>query len=69
MKSRDIITGGHMSWTRICKMAHKHQKQLPHELHNLYRLWLLTRPTQPDEDVLTVLDLPERLCKGKGSIK
>ena len=71
MKSRDIITDGHMSWTRIilCKMVHKHQKQLPHELHNLYRLWLLTTPTQPGEDFLTVLVLPTRLCEGKGSIK
>ena len=25
--------------------------------HSLYRLWLSTRPTQPGEDVLTVLDL------------
>ena len=69
MKSRDIITDGHTSWTRICKMVHKHQKQLPHELHNLYRLWLLTRPTQPGEEILTVLDLPKRLCEGKGPIK
>ena len=49
MKSRDnvIITDidGHMAWSRMCKMVHKHQKQLPHELYNLYRLWLLTRPT------------------------
>ena len=43
MKSHDIITDGHMSWTRICKVVHKHQKQLPHELHNLYRLWLLSQ--------------------------
>ena len=69
MKSRDIITDGHTSWTRICKMVHKHQKQLPHELHNLYRLWLLTRPTQPGEEILTVLDLPKRLCECKGPIK
>ena len=50
-------------------MVHKHQKQLPHELHNLYRLWLLTRPTQPGEEIPTVLDLPTRLCEGKGPIK
>ena len=71
MRSRDIITDGHTSWSRICKMVHKHQKQLPHELHNLYRLWLLhvTRPTQPGENVLTARDLPKRFCEGKGSLK
>ena len=50
-------------------MVHKHQKQPPHKPYNLYRLWLLTRPTQPGEDVLTVLDLPRRLRDGKGSVK
>ena len=29
MRGRDIITDGHTSWLRICKMVHKHQKQLP----------------------------------------
>ena len=57
MRSRDIITDGHTSWTKICKLVHKHQKPLPFELHSLYRLWLLTRPVQPDEDVLTPHDL------------
>ena len=69
MKSRDIITDGHISWTKICKLVHKHQKQLSYELHNLYRLWLLTRPVQPGEDVLTSRDLPKRLCEGRGPVK
>jgi len=69
MRSRDIVTDGHTSWTKICKLVHKHQKQLPFELHSLYRLWLLTRPVQPDEDVLTPHDLPKRLCEGRGPVK
>ena len=71
MRSRDFITDGHnvMSWMKICKLVHKHQKQLPFELHKLYRLWLLTRPVQPGDDVLTSCDLPKRLCEGKGPVK
>jgi hypothetical protein len=69
MRSRDIVTDGHTSWTKICKLVHKHQKQLPFELHSLYRLWLLTRPVQPDEDVLTPHDLPKQLCEGRGPVK
>ena len=68
MKSRDIVTDGHTSWPKICKLVHKTQKQLPFELHSLYRLWLLTRPVQPDEDVLTAHDLPRRLCEGRGPV-
>ena len=35
----------------------------------MYRLWLLTRPVQPDEDVLTPHDLSKRSCEGRGPVK
>ena len=39
-----LTTDGHMSWGRVCKTIHSRLKELPHHLHNTYRLWLLTKP-------------------------
>ena len=44
VKRYAITTDGKLSFTRVCKKIHSVYKSLPHELHQTYRLWLLTKP-------------------------
>jgi len=69
MRKHAIVTDGHVSWSQACKQMHSIYKQLPHEHHHIYRLWLLTKPQRGDESVLHVEDLPRSLCDGRGPLK
>ncbi|MBT5795931.1 MAG: hypothetical protein HOI09_00965 [Porticoccaceae bacterium] len=59
-----IRTDGRMAWGRICRNMHKVHKELPHELENHYRLWLLTKPLREGETKIRVQDLPKSLTTG-----
>ena len=63
-----LITNNH-SWSQVCKSHHKRSSQLPFELHEIYRIWLLTKPIREGEMQLHVEDLPRRLCEGRGALK
>ena len=60
-----LTTDGRMSWGRVCKTLHSRLKDLPHHLHNHYRLWLLTKPLRSGEIQLFVENLPKVLCNSK----
>ena len=64
-----LTTDGHMSWGRVCKTIHSRLKELPHHLHNTYRLWLLTKPLRSGEEQLFVENLPRQLCESKASLQ
>ena len=69
MHKHRIVTNGKQSWSRVCKQHHSLYKQLPHEHHNLYRIWLLTKPIERGEQELHVEDLPKSVCLGRAFLK
>ena len=62
VKDHTIITDGKHSFSRACRDLHKIHHNLPFEQHNLYRLWLLTKPIRSGEMQLYVEDLPKDVC-------
>ena len=50
-------TDGKTSFSRLARLMHKFHRQLPHEHHNLYRLWLLTKPLRKGENTKTKAEL------------
>jgi hypothetical protein len=64
-----IVTDGKMSWNRVCKLMHARRKELPLERHDLYRLWLLTKPTRWGESEIHVEDLPLDVCSGRAFLR
>ena len=47
---------------------HSVHHSLPHERHNTYRLWLLTKPVRGDEPSLYVENLPKARCQSRTPI-
>ena len=69
MRKHAIVTNGHQTWSRVCKHMNSLFKQLPHEHHNLYRIWLLTKPKRGGETELYVEDIPKSLCNSHAPLK
>lgn len=65
MRGYAVVTDGHMNFARVCKQVHSHFHSLPFELHQTYRLWLLTKPERGDEARYFAEDLPRELCESK----
>ena len=47
---------------------HKVYNNLPHERHNIYRLWLLTKPIRYEESQLYVENLPKDRCDSRSPL-
>ena len=63
-----LTTDGKLTWARICKHMHAIHNLVPHERHNTYRLWLLTKPIRGDESQVYVEDLPLKVCNSRTPI-
>ena len=63
-----IVTDGKLTWARVCKHMHKVHNNLPHERHNIYRLWLLTKPIRYEESQLYVENLPKDRCDSRSPL-
>ena len=68
-RGKDVTTDGGTTWGKVCKTIHSRMNTLPHEQHNLYRLWLLTKPERDGEKPLYVEDLPKEICNGRHPLK
>jgi hypothetical protein len=66
--SRAITTDGKLSYYRICKKLNAYANELPAENHDLFRVWLLTKPVRDGESVLQVEDLPATLCQSRSPL-
>ncbi|MBT5796252.1 MAG: hypothetical protein HOI09_02590, partial [Porticoccaceae bacterium] len=64
MWSNRIVCDGEIGWGRACRNIHSMFKELPHELHNHYRLWLLTKPIRKGEKQIEIEDLTKDLTQG-----
>ena len=64
-----ITTDGELTWSKVCKHHHTTFKELPHEHHNLYRLWLLTKPVREGERAIYVEDLPKTVCASRTPLR
>ena len=64
-----VTTDGKTSWSRVCKLMNAHHKALPLERHSLYRIWLLTKPSRVDENVIRIEDLPATVCNGRSFLR
>ena len=60
--------GKEHSWKSICKIMHSHSKELPHEQHEAFRLWLLTKE-RGDEPVIRAEDLSRSICEGRAKLR
>ena len=50
-------------------MQQARHQHLPQSQHDVYRLWLLTKPLRAGETSVTVEDLPKALCEGRGALR
>ena len=69
MRKHTIVTDGNTSWTQVCKQMHKIHSTLPFELHDSFRIWLLTKPEVSGDKELFVEDLPLALTQGRGYLR
>jgi len=64
MWSSRVECDGEFGWGRACRNIDRMYKELPHELNNHYRLWLLTKPIRAGEKQIEIEDLTKDLTQG-----
>ena len=62
LRDKGITTDGFTSWSRVCKHMNNKFGMLPADKHNLYRIWLLTKPVRTGEEAIFVEDIPRKKC-------
>ena len=69
MAQHNIVTDGYHTFRTLVKKLNKVYNHIPHNLHDTYRLWLLTKPVRNGETQLFVEDLPRSLCDSRTPIR